>query len=96
MMTKKDFENMAFAIKNSPADRDLFIDMIVELCADSNSRFDEKRFRIASGQYQSPCGCWVFTWECNAGISYGESWKTGGLCHYAEGHPEGHPEGDAQ
>jgi hypothetical protein len=84
-MTKKDFENMAYAIKNSPADRDLFIDMIVNLCADSNARFDEKRFRIASGQVQSPCGCWVFTY----GGEEPQSWNTGGLCHYADGHPVG-------
>tara|TARA_R110000824_G_scaffold392433_1_gene590849 strand:- start:652 stop:921 length:270 start_codon:yes stop_codon:yes gene_type:complete len=85
MMTKKDFENMAYAIKHSPADRDLFIDMIVDLCADSNTGFDEKRFRIASGQVQSLCGCWVFTHD----EGKPQSWNTGGLCHYAEGHPEG-------
>ena len=86
MMTKKDLENMAYAIKMSPADRDTFIDMIVDLCADNNPRFDEKRFRLASGQVQSPCGCWIFAheWEKQP-----QSWNTGGLCHYEEGHPEG-------
>ena len=96
MSMSKTQQDMAFAIKNSPADRDLLIDMIVELHTDSDPRFDEKQFRIASGQSQSPCGCWVFTWECNAGITYGESFNTGGLCHYADGHPHNHPVGDAQ
>ena len=85
MMTKKDLENMAYAIKMSPADRDTFIDMIVDLCADSNTGFDEKRFRIASGQVQSPCGCWIFTHEGEIPLSS----NTGGLCHYSWGHPEG-------
>jgi hypothetical protein len=61
-MSKKDFEELAHAIKMSPADRDTFIDMIVDLCARSNPCFDEKRFRIASGQtYRDCCEEWTFT-----------------------------------
>ena len=61
-MSKKDFEVLAHAIKMSPADRDTFIDMIVDLCARSNPCFDEKRFRIASGQtYRDCCEEWTFT-----------------------------------
>jgi hypothetical protein len=86
-MTKKDYEAIAFAIKNSPADRDLFIDMIVDLCADSNAQFNETLFRKASGQVESPCGCWIFTHEGEEA----QSWNTGTLCHYREGHPISQP-----
>tara|TARA_R110002051_G_scaffold173051_1_gene243254 strand:- start:400 stop:672 length:273 start_codon:yes stop_codon:yes gene_type:complete len=82
--TKKYFEELAHEIKMSPADRDTFIDMIVDLSA-SNPRFDEKPFRIASGQVQSPCGCWIFTHEEDEP----HSWMTGGDCHFTDGHPEG-------
>ena len=85
MMSKKDFEYIAHAIKNSPADRDTFIDIIVDLCADSNPDFDENRFRLAAGQIPMQCGCWIFTHEGDEP----HSWVTGNDCHLAFGHHEG-------
>ena len=80
MMTKKDFIRIADGIKYSPADRDYFIQIIVDIAKDSNPLFNEEMFRKACGQWKNPaCGCWLFEYECVP-----QSWNTGTQCHGTE------------
>ena len=82
MMTKKDFVRIADGIKYSPADRDYFIQIIVDIAKDSNPLFNEEMFRKACGQWKNPaCGCWLFQYEGADGKTYAESWNTGTQCH---------------
>lgn len=85
MMTKKDFVRIADGIKNSPADRDYFIEIIVDIAKDSNPLFNEEMFREACGQWKNPaCGCWLFAEEGISGKTYAYSWNTGTQCHGTE------------
>ena len=54
MMTKKHFKALANAIKTADGDYNALVDLIMQLCAMENPRFDKERFVEACVGEQSP------------------------------------------
>ena len=57
MMTRRDFEAIAYAIATAGGDLDRTVRNIADACYASNGRFDRERFyRLAKRQREAPGG----------------------------------------